>query len=135
MRRGIGIFWCTLPGGSQNERTTGTAHKLNHMHKHKNKCLCNPATKLILGSLQWSIPISHLCLCITNANFVICDLRRSDMEHVFLAHQDTKKVHLIFGAPVKNTVLVPKCSNASSPLNDTVLVDVEVASLQDDCDW
>ena len=38
----------------------------------------------------WSIPISHLCLCITNANFVICDLRRSDMELVFLAHRDTK---------------------------------------------
>jgi len=44
---------------------------------------------------------SHLCLCITNTNFVICDLRRSDMGLVFLAHRDTKKVHLIFGAPVK----------------------------------
>ena len=66
---------------------------------------------------------------------VICDLRRSDVERVFLAHRDTKKVHLIFGAPVKNTVLVPKCSYTSSPLNDAVLVDVEVAALQDDCDW
>ena len=68
---------------------------------------------------------------------MICDLRRSsDVERVFLAHRDTKKGHLIFGAPVKNKVLVPKCLYASSPLvNDAVLVDVEVAALQDDCDW
>jgi hypothetical protein len=57
------------------------------------------------------------------------------VERVFLAHRDTKKVHLIFGTLVKNTALVPKCSYASSPLNDAVLVDVEVAALQDDCDW
>ena len=57
------------------------------------------------------------------------------MEHVFWRTETQKKVHLIFGAPVKNTVLVPKCSYASSPLNDAILVDVEVAALQDDCDW
>jgi len=44
----------------------------------------------------WSIPISHLCLYITNANFVICDLRRSDVERIFLAHRDTKKGALNF---------------------------------------
>ncbi len=66
---------------------------------------------------------------------MICDLRRSDVERVFLAHQDTKKCVLIFGATIKNTVLDSHTSYASSPLNDALLVDVEVASLQDDCDW
>jgi hypothetical protein len=56
-------------------------------------------------------------------------------EPLFLAHETQKKVHLFFGAPVKNKALVPKCSYASSPLNDAILVDVEVAVLQDDLDW
>ena len=56
-------------------------------------------------------------------------------EPLFLAHETQKKVHLFFGAPVKNTALVPKCSYASSPLNDAILVDVEVAALQDNLDW
>ncbi len=67
---------------------------------------------------------------------MICDLLRSDVECVFLAHRDTKKGALNFWrTSKKNTVIVPKCSYASSPLNDAVLVDVEVAALQDDCDW
>jgi hypothetical protein len=54
----------------------------------------------------------------------------------FLVHRCTKKGALkIFGAPVTKTGLNSHTSNASSPLNDAVLVDVEVASLQDDCDW
>ena len=64
---------------------------------------------------------------------MICDGQIWDA--FFWRTETQKKVHLIFGAPVKNTVLVPKCSYASSPLNDAVLVDVEVAALQDDCDW
>ena len=88
----------------------------------------------ILGQ-EWSVPKSHLCLCITNANFVICDLRRSDMGRIFLVHRDTEKCVLNFWRTGKNKVLDSHTSYASSPLNDTLLVDVEVASLQDDCDW
>ena len=64
---------------------------------------------------------------------MICD--GQIWERVFWRTETQKKVHLIFGAPVKNTVLDSHTSNASSPLNDAILVDVEVASLQDDCDW
>ena len=64
---------------------------------------------------------------------MICD---GQMWNAFFWRTEThKKVHLIFGAPVKNTALVPKCSYSSSPLNDAVLVDIEVAALQDDYDW
>ena len=60
------------------------------------------------------------------------------MELVFLAHRDTKKGALNFwGTGKKNTALVPKCVliRSSSPLHDAILVDIEVAALQDDCDW
>ena len=64
---------------------------------------------------------------------MICD--GQIWERFFWRTDAQKKVHLIFGAPVTNTGLNSHTSNASSPLNDAVLVDVEVASLQDDCDW
>ena len=89
---------------------------------------------------------------------MIRDLRRSDVERVFLAHRDTQKkgaevrpmleLHVgisrtnisgskldIFWRTHKNKALNSRTSYSSSPSNDALLVGVEVASIQDDCDW
>jgi len=58
---------------------------------------------------------SIICVCVSQTQILWFDLRRSDAERVFLAHRDTKKVHLIFGAPVKNTVLAQSSPSFVSP--------------------
>jgi hypothetical protein len=71
----------------------------------------------------------------SHISFVFVYHKRKFCDLFFWRTKTQKKVHLIFGAQIKNTALVPKCSYATSPLYDAVLVDVEVAALQDDCVW
>jgi len=76
-----------------------------------------------------------ICVCVSQTQilwFMICDGQIWDA--FFWRTETQKNVFLIFGAPVKK-VLYSHTSYASSPLNDALLMDVEVASLQDDCDW